>query len=346
LPQRQGLRTVARFCNRARRLVIDTAVIQVKPGIGDTIWHLPFLRTIAAASPGGQVIFFAPPSSHAAELLALEPSVAETVYFAHGGNELQRGLRMLRLAGLLRRYRFRRVWILDRTLRPAIAAWLAGIPERIGLGLGRQRLLITNDGIDDKHFHDFPIDWLKILMLKQNLSLVSTEPGLHVPDDALQAVDARFGSLPRPWLVVGLGASHPSKDWPDSHWLAFFRLLRGIDGTVFVVGGPKWQARAGRLLAESDSRAIDACDLQVMQSAALLKRADLYAGPDSGALNLAAAVGTEGIGLFGMTPSLRYTRFIHVLRADESSLAPLERIAPERLFAEVVSRLRAKAAAR
>jgi heptosyltransferase-2 len=345
LPLGHGLRTVARFCNSARRLVIDTAVIQVKPGIGDTIWHLPFLRTIAAASLGGQVVFFAPPTSLAAELLSMEPTVAETVYFAHGGNELQRGIRMLRLARLLRRYHFRQVWILDRTVRPAIAARLAGIPERIGLGLGRQRRWITNEGIEDEHFHDFPIDWLKILMLKQNLSLSSTEPCLRLPDEALQTIDARFGALSRPWLVVGLGASHPSKDWPDSHWLGFFRLLRGIEGTVFVVGGPNWQARADRLLTESGSSAINACDLPVMQSAALLKRADLYAGPDSGPLNLAAAVGTEGVGLFGMTPSLRYTRFIHVLRADETGMAPLERIAPERLFAEIVPRLQEKAAA-
>ena len=45
----------------------DTAVIQVKPGLGDTIWHLPFVRAIAAHSPGGQVVFLSPPSSLARE---------------------------------------------------------------------------------------------------------------------------------------------------------------------------------------------------------------------------------------------------------------------------------------
>ena len=118
-----------------------SAVIQVKRGIGDVIWHLPFVRAIAAVSPGRQVTFLAPSSSGAKELLAAEPSVAETVYFGNAGSELRRGLNQLMLIARLRRRHFRRIWILDRTIRPALAAKLAGIPERIGLGLGPQQRL-------------------------------------------------------------------------------------------------------------------------------------------------------------------------------------------------------------
>ena len=91
---------------RAAINVTANAVIQVKPGIGDVIWHLPFIRAIAAAAPGGRVTFLAPPSSGAKELLAAEPGVAETVYFEHAGSELQRGLNLIRLAALLRRQPF------------------------------------------------------------------------------------------------------------------------------------------------------------------------------------------------------------------------------------------------
>jgi ADP-heptose:LPS heptosyltransferase len=45
--------------------VTPSAVIQVKPGIGDVIWHLPFIRAIAAATPCGQVTFFVAPTSGA-----------------------------------------------------------------------------------------------------------------------------------------------------------------------------------------------------------------------------------------------------------------------------------------
>ena len=318
----------------------DTAVIQVKPGLGDTIWHLPFVRAIAAHSPGGQVVFLSPPSSLARELLAAESPVREVVYFQHGGNEFKRALNLVRLVRLLRSYRFRRIWILDRTTRPAVAARLAGIPERLGLGLGAQRFWITNAGIDRKYFHAFPIDWLKQLMIAQSVPFSSTEPDLKVADAALTAIDTRFCALPRPWLTLGIGASHPSKEWPDSHWQRLLQLMRTqFAGTIFLIGGPALSARVARLIEASGAATVNACDLPVMQSAALLKRANLYAGPDSGPLNLAAAVGTRAIGLFGETPPLRYTQFIEVLRANDKGTAPVERIAPERLLALLRERL-------
>jgi heptosyltransferase-2 len=288
-------------------------VIQVKPGIGDVIWHLPFIRAIAGVAPGGRVTFLAPPSSHAEELLAAEPAVAETLYFEHGGSELRRGLNLIRLAALLRRHRFRSIWILDRTTRPALAAKLAGIPERIGLGLGAQRFFITNPGIDRSHFHDHPIDWLRALMTAMQVPLPSTEPDLRLSEITLAAVSDTFRSFARPWIALGIGASHPDKDWPDHHWAEFVSLLRGhVPGTVFLVGGPANVARAESFIAGSaGGAAINACDLSLTEAAALLRRADLFVGPSSGPLNLAAAVGTDAFGLFGSTPILAYSRFIH-----------------------------------
>lgn len=323
-----------------------TAVIQVKPGIGDTIWHLPFVRAIAAAVPGGRVTFLAPPSSLASELLAAEPSIAEVVYFRHGGNEIQRGVNLFRLARLLRARRFRTIWILDRTTRPAAAAWLAGIPERIGFGLTAQRFWLSTPGLDRRHFHKSPIGCLRELMLIQNITLESAEPALPIPAEARAAVDARFGALPRPLLALGIGASHPSKDWPDGHWRALLLLLvERFSGSVVLIGGSAWRERAGRLIAESGNRASNACDLPVIESAALLVRADLYVGPDSGPLNLAAAVGTEAYGLFGLTPPLDYSRFIHVVRADDSEVpTPMDQITPERLMAILAPKLEALAA--
>ena len=179
-----------------------TAVIQAKRGIGDVIWHLPFVRAIASVSYGGKVTFMAPPTSSAKDLLAAEPTVIETIYFEHAGSEFRRGVNLIRLARLLRQNRFQTVWILDRTLRPAIAAMLSGIPKRIGLGLGRQSLFITNSGIDQSHFHDHPIDWLRALMTEMNVPLPSTEPALNLPSDTLVAIGERFKLWPRPWIGI------------------------------------------------------------------------------------------------------------------------------------------------
>jgi heptosyltransferase-2 len=301
--------------NAAGPIAVDVAVIQVKPGIGDVIWHLPFIRAIAAVAPGGTVAFLAPPSSHARELLAAEPGVGETVYFEHAGSELRRGINLIRLAALLRRRRFRAIWILDRTTRPALAAMLAGIPERIGLGLGPQRLFITNRGIDHSHFHDHPIDWLRALMTAMQVPLASTEPDLRLPAATLAAIGEKFTQAPRPWIVLGIGASHPDKDWPDDNWAGFLDALRHrTGGTVFLIGGPANAARAQNFIAHtSGAPAINACELGLAEAAALLRRADLCVGPSSGPLNLAAASGTEAFGLFGSTPVLSYSKFIHAI---------------------------------
>lgn len=314
------------------------AVIQPKPGIGDVIWHLPFIRAIAGVSPGGCVTFLAPPTSGARELLAAEPAVAETVYFEHFGSELQRGVNLIRLVALLRRRRFRKIWILDRTIRPALAAFLAGIPERIGVGLTAQRRFITNNGIPQSHFHNFPIEWLVKLMTDMGVPFTTTEPGLRIPGETLAAVAERFANLPRPWFALGIAASHPDKEWPASHWK---ELLSGLHesaaGTVFLIGGAANVARADNLLAgASGAGAINACGLKLIEATALLAHADLFIGTDSGPLNLAAATGTDAFGFFGCTPVLKYSKYIHPIVPDGGS-APdgMMRISPAQVLEQV-----------
>lgn len=326
--------------NVSSSAVNKVAVIQVKRGIGDVIWHLPFIQAIAAVSPGGQVTFLAPPSSCAEQLLAADPRVAETIYFEHDGSELKRAVNMIKLTALLRWEAFHQVWILDRTLRPALAARLAGTPERIGLGLGAQRLFITNPGIDRSHFHDQPVDWLKALMAAMKVPLASTEPDLRLPRETLAAIAERFAGMPRPWIALGLGASHPDKDWPDPHWAEFLAgLRRCVSGTVFLVGGSMNSARAERFIAHSTGApAVNACDLALPEAAALLHHADLFIGPSSAPMNLAVAGGTEAFGLFGSTPVLTYSKRIHAI-VPPGGMTPdgmkrllpaqaLERIAP------------------
>lgn len=317
-----------------------TGIIQVKQGIGDVIWHLPFVRAIAAAAPGGAVTFLTLPSTRARELLAAEPCVAATLYFEHGGSELARGRSLLRLIGLLRRRQFRTLWILDRTIRPALAARLAGVPERIGLGLGAQRHLITNAGIDQRHFHDQPTDWLRALMAAMNIPLASTEPELALPPALVAELGERFRARPRPWIALGFGASHPSKDWPTGHWVQFIDALRRLtSGTVFLLGGPDNASRAQSLIDRgSGAAAVNACDLSIVEVAALLRHADLFAGTDSGPMNLAVAAKVPSFALFGSTPVLHYSKYIHAVQPDDGrGPAPdgMARISPAQVLRRI-----------
>jgi ADP-heptose:LPS heptosyltransferase len=245
---------------------------------------------------------------------------------------------MLLLIARLRRRRFQRIWILDRTIRPALAATLAGIPERIGLGLGSQRHFITNPGIGQNHFHDQPIDWLIALMAAMNVPLPTTEPALPVPATTLAKIGEKYQSHPRPWIVLGMGGSHPDKDWPDMRWLEFLATLRRrFDGTVFLIGGAQNHARADDLIGRtSGTAAVNACDRTLIEAVALLRLADLFIGTDSGPMNLAVAAETDAFALFGSTPVLKYSKFIHPI-VPEGGPSPggMARISPDAVMERV-----------
>jgi heptosyltransferase-2 len=280
----------------------------------------------------------APPTSRAKDLLEAEPSVLETIYFEHTGSEFKRAVNLIRLARLLRQNRFQTVWILDRTLRPAIAAALAGVPERIGLGLGRQSSFITNSGIDQRHFHNHPIDWLRALMVEMNVPLPSNEPALNVPTGILGTIGRRFCSCPRPWIVSGIGALHSEREWPDEYWVELLGKLRPHSaGTFFFIGGDDYTQRAQSLIAQSKlSGAVNACNLGLVEAIALLHHADLFVGTDSGPMNLAVAVGTPSFAMFGVNPVLSYSKFIHPLTPPGGPTpGGMQRISPAYVFERV-----------
>lgn len=249
---------------------------------------------------------------------------------------LRRGINMIRLSALLRRSRFHAIWILDRTTRPALAARLAGIPERIGLGLGLQKLYITNPGVDQSHFHDHPIDWLRALMAAMKVPLPTTEPALRLPPETLAAVGEKYYDRTRPWIVLGLGASRPDNDWFDAQWAEFLAGLR-TPGTVFLIGGGVHLARAAGLIARgTGATTVNACELKLAEAAALLQHADLFIGPSSGPMNLAAAGGTEAFGFFGSTPLLDYSKFIHAIEPPGGQSADgMRRISPAQVLERV-----------
>jgi heptosyltransferase-2 len=331
-----------------RKHVASTVVIQAKQGIGDVIWHLPFIRAIAATTPAGIVTFLTLPSSHARELLAGEPCVAETLYYENRGSGLARTLHLVRLIALLRRLRPETIWILDRSARPALAALAAGVPNRIGLGFGRQRWFITNAGIDRQFYHDYPVEWLTALMEAMKVPLATTEPSLRLQPTLSTAIAQRYAVRPRPWIVLGIGSSAPDKDWPMERWGEFIAGLRHrTPGTVFLIGGPHYAARAERLAESAGAPMVNACDLTVMEATALLQKADLFVGSDSGPMNLAAAVGTPAFGLFGRTRVLTYSRFIHAIQPDDGR-APMpngmQRISADAVLARIEPYLCAQSA--
>jgi heptosyltransferase-2 len=163
-----------------------------------------------------------------------------------------------------------------------------------------------------------------------------------LPPQTLAEIGQRFANAPRPWIALGLGASHPGKDWPDTHWAEFLIGLRQrVQGTVFLVGGRMNSARANRFIGQgTGAPAINACDLGLPEAAGLLRLADLFVGPSSAPMNLAIAGGTEAFGLFGSTPVLTYSKRIHAI-VPPGGMTPdgMKRLMPAQALEAITSHL-------
>ena len=114
-----------------------------------------------------------------------------------------------------------------------------------------------------------------------------------------------------PVLAIHAGAGARRKRWDVGGFVEVADWWRRCGGSVLEVAGP---AEAG---SEPLPGALLARDLPLPDLAAVLARAALYVGNDSGVSHLAGAVGAAGVVLFGPTQARRW-------RPLAGRLTPLE----------------------
>jgi heptosyltransferase-2 len=116
----------------------------------------------------------------------------------------------------------------------------------------------------------------------------------------------RFAPLP-PLLAVHLGAGNAAKRWPTHSWRILIERFVDSGWRVVVVGGIE-DIPLSRDLGPQDRLRDWSGSLTVTQTTALLERADLFIGSDSGPAHLAASAGTLSIILFSGTNQPRQWR--------------------------------------
>jgi Glycosyltransferase family 9 (heptosyltransferase) len=125
--------------------------------------------------------------------------------------------------------------------------------------------------------------------------------------------------LPADFIAIHPGSGSPSKNWPASH---FAELLDGWPGHPFLlIEGPA-DAAAAEVL-RSRPGAVVAHDIGVRVLGALLARAGLFVGNDSGVTHLAAAFGAPTLALFGPTDPGLWSPLgprVRVVRAPDERL--------------------------
>lgn len=284
--------------------------------IGDVVFTTPAVGALRRKFPHARITY-------------LVEAPAEPVVRHHAGIdevivvERPRGLARLRydatLARRLRAARFDLVLDFHGGPRSAFLTWATGAAQRIGYALPGRRVSYTTR-----------VPWTRSLVPPRHSVLnqwALLEPlGIDAADRALDPVTMpvdrhaaavvntrlRSAGVPdgSPIIVLHVSAGNPFRRWPAESFAAAAAALAVADPSrrIVITSGPS-ESTAAEAVAEQARAAAGAAASSIVRSGefdlselrALVDRAALYIGGDSGPLHIAATTRTPVVALFGPT---------------------------------------------
>ena len=272
--------------------------------LGDTCHAVPVLRTLQQAWPATQFTWVIGKAE--ARLMGLIEGVEFiTVDKRAGPFGARRELRR-KLAGR----RFDVLLHMQLALRASLLA--QAIPAQRKLGFDRERArelqwLFTDAQIESRpreHVLDGFFGFAEALGVRERL----LRWDLPLPPDALDYA-ARLIPDSRPTLVISPCSSHALRNWSAERYAALADHASRRHGMrVILAGGPSAIEKAmGEAIGRHATTAlVDQIGKDTLpQLLALLARATVLVGPDSGPAHMATMVGTPVIGLYAATRCAR-----------------------------------------
>jgi ADP-heptose:LPS heptosyltransferase len=272
--------TWTRFLNRLRTGAGLTPLPTYKPrrialikpsALGDIIHALPVLTALRRRFPSAQVTWVV--NRGFETLLEGHPHLDAVLTWDRRATRqswARGGLAFVRFLLELRRRQFDLVLDLQGLLRSGLMTWSTGAPRRI---------------------HAVDRYWL----VAEALGAAVGTPTFHLPVPVSEQAWAaeRLRGCPRPWLMIGVGASWMTKRWPPEHFATLaLRAQAEFGGTAVFVGGKDEMplARAAAVSLTGTVRDLTG-QTTLPQLAAVLARADVMVANDTGPLHLAVALG-------------------------------------------------------
>lgn len=281
------------------------AILIVRLGaLGDLVHALPAVAALRGAWPEARIDWLV--DRRYAALLDLVPVIDRAIVFGPPEGE---GIRAV--VRRLRGARYDLALDFQGLLKSAVLARLSG--ARVTAGFVPRQLREPAAGVfytkrveGDDSGH----------VVRKNLSLVEalgvTAPAVEsplkvspsdVPARVRQSLPPEAGGR---FAIVNPGAGWPNKQWPAERYGAIAVHLRSRHGLPSVVTwGPKERTLADAVVASSGGAAVVAPSTTVADLVELCRAAALAIGGDTGPLQLAAAVGTPVVGVFGPTNPAR-----------------------------------------
>ncbi len=288
-------------------------------GLGDIVMALPGLRAIRRHLPDAHISVVA--SSGGAWLVEREGLFNEVVVFGRsperpGGAFSRTRIQELAWLARLRSRRFDTVAALQPVLGRAGALRLraivraSGCAQSFGRDTDGRGGFYTNAWAEtlDSDLHE-----VERVLAVAGLMGASGEADISITPDARDEAGmdrflagAGLANL-RPLVALNPGSLRPSHRWPLDRFAAVAgEIARRKGGAAVVVGSPADEPLALPLVGLIASPAASAAGLtSIGQAAALLKKASILITNDTGAMHLAAAVGTPVVAIFGQSDPRR-----------------------------------------
>jgi lipopolysaccharide heptosyltransferase I len=275
---------------------------------GDVLHALPTLEALRAAYPRAHITWLV--EAAYAPLLSGHPALDEVwvaprlrpAEFFSGSNPAA----LRRLVQQLRARPFDLVVDVQGLLKNAVWVALARSPRKVGYDRTRElSYLALTERV--KPFNPEAHAVNRYLNLAHYLGASPALPVFRLGLDAGVDISALIPEeTDRPLAVLHPGARWSSKLWPPVSWANLAEWFHGQGFRVAVTGSTADRELAAAIVRQSLAPLINlAGSTSLAQLAGILRRTRLAVTTDTGAMHLAAALGTNVVALFGPTAPWR-----------------------------------------
>ena len=287
--------------------------------IGDVVFTTPAIHGLRRRFPAAHLAYVVEPP--AAPVVSNNPHLDEVIVAPRTTG--WRGVRDdVALARRVRAGRYDLAIDFHGGPRASMLTWLSGARVRLGYDVIGRSWMYTHTVARPRQLrprHSVENQWDLLAALDIAPPDRSTWP-VEMPMDAAVAASVAerlrdAGVQPDdPLVVVHVSAGNPFRRWPIEHFVALVEALvrEDLRRRIIITSGPSEQAAADRViadararLAESASRVLSCGEFSLTELRALLDRAALYIGGDSGPLHIAATTSVPIVGLYGPTLPVR-----------------------------------------
>ena len=288
---------------------MKTAVIHCYNGMGDLIWHLPYIHAIAKKTKEKKVLLFSKKTTNAHELLKSDPYIEKIINLDDTRGIFTNLFSFFKISKSLKENSVKKVWIFHESVKYAIAALSAGVEERLGYEYGLQKFFLSKKNIMPVNSkNERPFEKARIFLNSHKIKKDKIKPKFFIEKKSLIKITKKFKKKSKPWIVVSATNKADFKRWPNDRFTKLINIIEdSFKGTVFLIGAEDERKYIDEITynLKNLKKIIISC-ASLHENAAIIEKSSLFIGLDSGAYNLSALIGTPSYGIMGASPPLKH----------------------------------------